>query len=313
MYNYRIIKKVNKNIKDSPSKRILTRKDMISYILKYFVSEYKDIEIEDIKKSLESGKDNKHIKTIENKDSFIYKATINYDILFTVKVPNSNEEIGMYINIEPQGSYNISYKLIRRALYYVCRLISRQKGINFYKQDFNNIKKVYSIWLDTYSDSKRLGSINSYTIKEECLSGSYNENIKDYDLINIIIAYISNNDDYGQYQELMKLLYMLFVDTKIEPNDKLSIIKDKYVNIDIDEEIKDMCNYEEIIAYKSKEEGIQEGYNLGLNDGIIETNIKSILNCMDSLNISLDKAIEILKINDDIKDKVIESINKRKS
>ena len=30
----------------------------------------------------------------------------------------------------------------------------------------------------------------------------------------------------------MKLLYMMFVDTKIEPDDKLNIIKDEYDNID---------------------------------------------------------------------------------
>ena len=233
------LKRVNLNKKDSPSKKILTRKDMIAYILKYLVVEFKDIDINDIKNSLESGIDSKHIKTINTKDDYIPYSSINYDILFTVKVPNSNEQIGMYINIEPQGSYNNTYKLIRRAIYYASRIISRQKGIDFYSQDYNGIKKVYSIWLDTSPSKDKKGSINSYTINETILSGKYKEPKLDYDLLNIIFAYVSN-DDYGEYEQLMKLLYMLFIDTSIEPDDKLNIIKDNYDNIEIDEELKNM-------------------------------------------------------------------------
>lgn len=313
MYNQIETKRINPNKKDSLSKRLLTRKDVLSYILKYLVEEYKNIDIKDIKASLKSGKDDKHIKVLKSRDIINENSIIGYDILFTVEVPNTSEEIGMYINIEPQGIYDKSYKLIRRAIYYACRIISSQKGIDFKKQEFNNIKKVYSIWLviDDKADKNKLGSINSYTINENNLCKKYKIDKKEYDLINIVFAYISSNDNYGQYQQLMKLLYMMFVDTKIEPDDKLNIIKDEYDNIDIDEELKDMCTYEEVIEYRAKNEGISLGKQEGYNLGVLDTTIDNVLNCMDYLNVSMNEAIKILKIKKNIKAKVIEEVKKK--
>lgn len=292
-------KKKNVYIKDLPSKKLLIRKDIVSYILKYLVPEYKDIDIKDIKDSLVSGKDDKHIKTLSSKDNSINDATIVYDVLFTVKPPNSNENILMYIDIEPQGAYKLSYPIVSRAIYYASRLIDRQKGKEFNNQDYGLIKKVYSIWLNACIDNdNKVGSINSYTFKEDILSGKYLEDKSNYDLINIIIAYISNNNIDKQYKTIMELLYLIFKDSDTSKEDKLNIIKNEYDIIDIDEELKEMCSFEEGVRQTIREETY------------IKTATEIVFNCMESFNVTLQQALDSLKIEEDIRESVIKEINK---
>ena len=57
------------------------------------------------------------------------------------------EKAKFIINVEPQKTtQNIHYKLMKRAVYYVARLISSQKEKEFHGDDFNNLKKIFSIW-----------------------------------------------------------------------------------------------------------------------------------------------------------------------
>lgn len=310
----------NINGKDSPSKKALSRKDIVSFILKTFVKEYKDIPIQEIKDSLESGIDDKHIKTLESRDSSKNDDVIYYDILFYVTVPNTNEKLGMYIDLEPQGSYSNSYSLIKRAIYYTSRLISRQKSIDFKKQDFNSIKKVYSIWLDIKPNSKNKGCINSYSIKEEHLSGNYAKKEDEYDLINIIFAYIDNKDIDSQYQRLMEFLFMLFIDEDIKPDIKLEKIKRSYDDIiELDEELLNMCNYEQIIEDRAQKKGMAKGMAKGLSKGraegitIGQTNlmIDTIINLCNGNNMSLEKALSYFNVDDSIKDKVKQELQKK--
>ena len=37
------------------------------------------------------------------------------------------------------------YELINRMIYYICRMVSSQKGTEFIHSDYDNLKKVYSI------------------------------------------------------------------------------------------------------------------------------------------------------------------------
>ena len=68
-----------------------------------------------------------------------------------------------------------------------------------------------------------------------------------------------------------------------------------------------MCNYEEVIAYNSKKEGLKLGYA----KGSIDATANNVFNCMNSFNISLQDALKALNIDESIKDKVIEEVNKK--
>lgn len=47
-----------------------------------------------------------------------------YDIKFTAKATYENNEITLIINIEAQKNYNPGYSLVKRGMYYCCRLVS---------------------------------------------------------------------------------------------------------------------------------------------------------------------------------------------
>ena len=54
----------------------------------------------------------------------------------------------LIINVEAQRSQKeltLGYHLMKRAVFYACRLISSQKEREFEGKDYNSIKKIYSI------------------------------------------------------------------------------------------------------------------------------------------------------------------------
>ena len=50
------------------------------------------------------------------------------------------------INIEAQKEEPSKYKILNRAVFYICRIISSLKGRDFVKSEYNKMKKVYSIF-----------------------------------------------------------------------------------------------------------------------------------------------------------------------
>ena len=63
----------------------------------YCVEEYKDLSKEEIIKLIEDGNvNNVRIKGINTEDLGLNDSKVVYDILYTSKLPNSNERIGLY-------------------------------------------------------------------------------------------------------------------------------------------------------------------------------------------------------------------------
>ena len=67
--------------------------------------------------------------------------------VFFAVAPVSGELIRLIINIEAQNDYYPGYPLIKRGLYYCSRMISAQYGTEFTGSHYEQIKKVYSIWI----------------------------------------------------------------------------------------------------------------------------------------------------------------------
>lgn len=115
------------NAYDAQSKKILSDKSVLSNILKECVPEYKNYSRSEIRGFIEDGGKCRCIKGISNDDNRVNNATIAYDILFYSRLPNSNENIGMYINVEAQNVSRPHYPLINRAVYYASRLIMTKR------------------------------------------------------------------------------------------------------------------------------------------------------------------------------------------
>lgn len=61
----------------------------------------------------------------------------------------------------------ITCKIVKRNLYYCCRLVSSQYGTEFTNSHYEKIKKVYSIFIYMNPPNYRKNTINQYSIQEE--------------------------------------------------------------------------------------------------------------------------------------------------
>ena len=126
---------------DASVKEVLADKQVLSRILKYSLEEFKDIELEDIIKSMdepvvsgirmEPGQTNlSKIVKYSEEDTVPGEGKIFYDIRFAVYL--GEEMIKFLINVEAQKSSDsnkLQYHLDNRIIYYLARMISAQKEV----------------------------------------------------------------------------------------------------------------------------------------------------------------------------------------
>lgn len=264
------MKKNFKIIKDDECKRLLTRKDVVANILKYCVPEYKELSKKEILRCLDSDEnDSKHIKTLNSEDNSIKSSKIVYDVLFSSRLPGSNNKIAMFVNLEAQNSSNTGYPLVSRALYYASRLVAKQKSEIFDSKNYGLIKKVYSIWICTTVNKEQKDTINYYTIDEHNLKGEYKSNIEHYSLINVIMLNLGSNYDYDNNdKDILKMLSLLFTNTDLNPRKVSHILKDSYDILMTNKEVAKMCTIYQGLIDEGIEIGKQEGIKLGKQEGI---------------------------------------------
>ena len=188
---------------DEQAKKILSYKSILAFILSKTVNELKEMPAKEIEKLIEDdiyiskipvdpGQTNKksgeRITGMNTENAETNEGLIRYDILFKVKTSKEmKESYAIIINIEMQKEEPRKYNLINRAIYYICRLISSQKQREFVKMNFDDITKVYSIWIVANMKSD---SVNRIHLTQDTLYGKFKWNC-DSDLINIVIAGIT--------------------------------------------------------------------------------------------------------------------------
>lgn len=106
-----------------------------------------------------------------------------------------DEMIELIINIEAKNKDNPGYNLISRTIYYCGRLINRQKNSRegFKISKFDDIKKVYSIWICLNHDRFKDDVITKYSIKEDCIQRCARNPRFSYDLFIMVMLYLANN------------------------------------------------------------------------------------------------------------------------
>ena len=221
---------------DTLAKRLLARKSILAHILKHTVSEFADCSLEDIERKYIEGEPYATINTFPLDDTLDIKGKntesnspleglVTFDIIFDALAPSTGEPIKLIINIEPQKTTtSIDYKLMKRAVYYVARLISSQKEKEFHGDDYNSLKKVYSIWITMDVQNYRADSIQQYSLSEKVLHGSFHDQLENYDLFKIIILNLGMKKTS---HKLLDLLHLLFMDLRLS-DEKEKILHDKY-------------------------------------------------------------------------------------
>lgn len=295
-------KSINENAYDITSKRILSKKSVLCNIMKECIPEYKNLSKQEILACIDDNYDNEYIETMNTEDIGINDETINFDILFTTRLPNSNERIGMYIDLEPQNNMYPGYELLNRAMYYAARLIDRQKGEAFINSDYNNIRKIYSIWICTNPRPEQKDCINYYTIQEDSIKGNYHTSI-DYKKLNIIMLYIGDDYDYN-LTGILEMLSLIFKNTKLNTLSASKKLSDSYDILMKEGEVQQMSNLSEGL--------IQQGEIKGREEGILIGTIKTILNVIKS-GISQEEAFRITNADENVQKAVIDLLKEEQN
>ena len=93
------------------------------------------------------------------------------------------------INVEAQKDEPTGYEILNRAIFYVSRLISSQKERDFENSSYDDIKRVYSIWVCMNMEESSMSHVH---LTKEDLIGSY-EWKGNLDLLNIIMLGLAKN------------------------------------------------------------------------------------------------------------------------
>ncbi|MDO5338313.1 MAG: PD-(D/E)XK nuclease family transposase, partial [Eubacteriales bacterium] len=150
-----------RNIFDTPAKRLFSRKEILSVILKYVVSEYKDCTTEEIMEFIEgstiktgtaavSPDMSNTIEGINTESRIKGEAASHFDILFKTLLPESENKItvNLYVDLEIQKNARPGYPIEKRAVYYAARRISMQLlKVSDVEKGYGALEKVYSIWI----------------------------------------------------------------------------------------------------------------------------------------------------------------------
>nr|WP_288663623.1 hypothetical protein [uncultured Dorea sp.] len=295
-----------KEIYDESCKNILANKIILAWIMKSCMKEYKDSSICDIADHYIEGtpeisqrevhrdevpaSDPGKIRGENTEDKAVNEGTVRYDIMFRAILPQGQERIELIINIEAQKDFYPGYPLIKRGIYYGCRMISSQYGTIFTNSHYEKIQKVYSIWICFNPPEKRKNSINIYSVKEKSVVGKVKEKEADYDLlIAVMICLDSGKEEKeGNYQEgteeseILRLLEVLF-STEKELKEKEKILENEYgitMTYEEKEEVEKMCNLSEYVWEKGLQTGREEGLRTGINYGELQNLVRMVLKKM---------------------------------
>lgn len=229
---------------------------------------------------------------LNTENSEINEGMIRFDIIFYVQMKDGLSQI--IVNVEAQKAEPSSYDILNRAIFYVSRMISSQKGRDFVKSNYNDIKRVYSIWICMNVDEHSMSHIH---LTRDDIIGSHNWK-GDIDLLNIVLLGLAEDlPEKTEEYELHRLLGAL-LSSKLKVDEKLDIIGNEFqipLESDIRKDVSEMCNLSQGIEDRAFERGTANGISIGKKEGVAEVVLKLI-----KKGVSIEQVSDMLDM--DIKD-----------
>lgn len=281
---------------DNKAKQLLGHKIILAHILVNTVEEFKGMNPADVVQYIEGephigsvpidgGVTNveKQEKVIglNTENSEINEGMIRFDIIFYVRMQDGLSQI--IVNVEAQKAEPSSYDILNRAIFYVSRMISSQKGRDFVKSNYNNIKRVYSIWICMNMNEHSMSHIH---LTRDDIIGSHNWK-GDINLLNIVLVGLAEDlPEKTEKYELHRLLGAL-LSSKLNVDEKLDIIGNEFqipLESDIRKDVSEMCNLSQGIEERGVEKGLAEaairmykkGYSIEQISDILSMDIERV-------------------------------------
>ena len=284
---------------DDKAKRLLGNKIILAHILVKTVDEFKGMNPKDVMSyiegdpfisvvpvepgltNVEKEENGQRIVGMNTENAEINEGLIRFDIIFYVRMKDGISQV--IVNLEAQKDEPSGYHILNRAVFYVSRLVSSQKERDFAGTNFNDIRRVFSIWVCMNMDENSMDYIH---LTDDKLLGSYPWKGR-LDLLNIVLIGISNElPEHDEKYELHRLLSTL-LSAELTVDEKLGIIKTEY-SIPVDDKLRKdvsaMCNLSQGIRERTlaeRDEKIilnmhREGYTSEQIAKIVERTIAEV-------------------------------------
>ena len=205
----------------------------------------------------EDTKTTEQVSRLNTENSEINEGMIRFDIIFYVRMKDGLTQI--IINVEAQKEEPRKYKIVNRAIFYICRIVSSQKGRDFVNSEYDDMKRVYSIWICMNMPED---STDYYYLANKKVLGNCRWEGKQ-DLLNIVLLGLARElPGQDKKHELHRLLGAL-LSKKLSQNEKLNIIEKEYdipLEEDLRKDVSVMCNLSQGIVDDTKVEIIINMY-----------------------------------------------------
>lgn len=200
-------------------------------------------------------KNGERIVGLNTENQELNEGLIRFDIIFYVRMRDGLFQI--IINIEAQRGDPGEYDILNRATFYASRMISSQKERDFKNSNYDDIKRIYSIWI--CMDWKE-NCMNYFHLTDESVLGSYYWKGK-RDLINIVMIGLGKTlPEQSEEYELHRLLGAL-LSKKLSVERKSDILEEEYdipMEQELGKEVKAMGSLSEGIKREAFAEGESE-------------------------------------------------------
>lgn len=272
----------NKVQYDEYVKRVLGNRCILAWILKETVEEYKEFPIQEIADCIEpeimissvpvrpgetNGKAQKEKEGLfitgdNTEDAVPNEGKTTYDIRFHTFVPQKKqkEQMKLLINLEAQKEFYQSYEIVTRGIFYGARMISAQLDREFTDSHYENLKKVYSIWICMNAPEKIGNALTVYSIAEHDIVGKGFSEKESYDKLSVVVICLNEESEENQ-QGIHRLLNVL-LSPNVKATEKKRILTDEFgieTERELGKEMDEMCNLSEAIEEKGIRKGIEEG------------------------------------------------------
>ena len=280
---------------DDRAKRLLGNKTILAHILVKTVDEFKGMDpkeavnyiegepfisvipVEPGLTNAEKEEAGQRIVGFNTENTEINEGLVRFDIVFYVRMKDGLSQI--IVNVEAQKDAPTEYNVLNRAIFYVSRLVSSQKERDFVNTNYDDIKRVFSIWICMNMSQN---SMNYVHLTNDGLLGSYEWGGK-IDLLNIVLIGLSQElPDHDEKYELHRLLGAL-LSKKLTSDEKLNIIETEYdipIEDSLRKDVSVMCNLSQGIRDAEDVKIImnmhRDGYSLEQIARIVEKTIDEV-------------------------------------
>ena len=280
---------------DQNCKLMISHEEMLSRIIKEFVEKAKHLSIEEIIKIVQ---DEHRFQRLNNENSIPGYGTVRFYFFGCIDLPQLDHTIKrIYLNVEIQNDAYPKYSLITRGDAYLSRIQTTQWGKEYNDQNYDGMKKVYLIWILPQAAKKRDGQVSICKTDEK----KHLEKLESYDKREQIVIYLDKEHDtskkYQEYDEILTPL-VVFLNNILDYQGKIRIMKE-YGFKEIEKEVREVCDYANILEKEYLNKGIGIGVEKGIEQGTQNERIKNIRKLMIKLKMSFKEAIQFLDIPED--------------